>query len=98
MRVLNTLGAGTFVLKPVTRRERQVANIGDDVRLAAGDLLRILSVEGGGWGDPLERPLQRVLEDARRRFASFEVARIDYGVIIEPRRRPRQRGEAVGAR
>jgi N-methylhydantoinase B len=76
---------GAFIVNPGTTRERSVPTIGDDVQLEAGDLLRILSVGGGGWGDPFERPAERVLQDVRRHFVTVDGARVDYGVMIDPR-------------
>ena len=38
----------------------------------------------GGYGDPLKRPLERVLKDVRNGFVSFEKAKEDYGVVIDP--------------
>jgi N-methylhydantoinase B len=37
----------------------------------------------GGWGDPLERDPQRVLRDVRNELVSNEVARRNYGVVID---------------
>jgi len=39
---------------------------------------------GGGWGDPLERDVTRVLRDARNELVSLASARDDYGVVIDP--------------
>src|SRR5262249_60029657 len=35
---------------------------------------------GGGWGDPLDRPAERVLDDVLDEYVSVEGARRDYGV------------------
>jgi N-methylhydantoinase B len=37
---------------------------------------------GGGFGDPLERPAEQVLEDVRNEYVSVEAAGRDYGVAI----------------
>jgi len=37
---------------------------------------------GGGWGDPLEREPQAVLEDVLDGYVSVEAARRDYGVVL----------------
>jgi N-methylhydantoinase B len=37
---------------------------------------------GGGWGDPLERPPARVLDDVLDEYVSVEGARRDYGVVL----------------
>jgi N-methylhydantoinase B len=39
---------------------------------------------GGGWGDPMERDPQLVLDDVRSGFVSLEGALRDYGVAIDP--------------
>jgi N-methylhydantoinase B len=76
--------SGAIVVNPGTPRQREVPPIAADVRLDAGDLLRVLSVGGGGWGDPFERPAERVLRDVREHFVSIDGARADYGVVIDP--------------
>lgn len=48
----------------------------------SGDTITVLSAGGGGWGDPLERDPQAVLEDIRNDMATVEKAREWYGVII----------------
>ena len=37
----------------------------------------------GRWGDPLERPLELVATDVRRRLVSYEKAQAEYGVIVD---------------
>jgi N-methylhydantoinase B len=39
---------------------------------------------GGGWGNPKERPAEKVLRDVRNELVSLESARRDYGVAINP--------------
>ncbi len=39
---------------------------------------------GGGWGDPRQRPVEKVLRDVRNEVVSMEAARRDYGVVIDP--------------
>jgi N-methylhydantoinase B len=38
---------------------------------------------GGGYGDPFERPVAKVLEDVRNELVSVRSAREDYGVVVE---------------
>ena len=40
---------------------------------------------GGGWGDPLDRPIADVRGDVLGGFVSPESAREDYGVMIDAR-------------
>jgi hypothetical protein len=37
---------------------------------------------GGGWGNPLDRPAERVLDDVLDEYVSVEGARRDYGVVL----------------
>ena len=50
--------------------------------LAEGDRLRANDQGGGGYGDPLEREIERVLNDVAERYVSSETARDIYGVVI----------------
>jgi N-methylhydantoinase B len=38
---------------------------------------------GGGYGDPFQRPVEKVVRDVRNNLVSLEGAREDYGVIIK---------------
>ena len=49
-----------------------------------GDVFRYEMAGPGGWGDPLERDPERVLDDARNEYVSLEAAREEYGVVIDP--------------
>lgn len=78
---------GAFVLNPDTAAERVLPPIGDDIALARGDLLRVHTVGGGGWGDPFEREPERVRRDVLEGFVSVRGARDDYGVVVDPETR-----------
>lgn len=53
------------------------------VRLDAGAGVRLRFPGGGGYGDPRERPSERVLEDVVNGYVTCEAAREHYGVDIE---------------
>ncbi len=58
---------------------------GDTVRLVrheAGEAIRYHYGGGGGWGDPLERDPQKVLDDVLDEYVSERSAREDYGVVL----------------
>jgi len=40
---------------------------------------------GGGWGNPLDRDPERVRTDVIEGYVSFEHARTDYGVVLDPK-------------
>ncbi|WP_204317158.1 hypothetical protein, partial [Klebsiella aerogenes] len=41
-----------------------------------------LNPGGGGYGNPFERPVEKVVWDVRNGLVSIEGARLDYGVVI----------------
>ncbi|MEC8958350.1 MAG: hypothetical protein VYE35_01375, partial [Chloroflexota bacterium] len=49
-----------------------------------GDVVRVYTAGGGGWGDPLEREPERVLDDVLDGFVSVRGAEDSYGVVIDP--------------
>lgn len=49
-----------------------------------GQKLRGFDTSGGGYGDPLERNVDRVLEDVLEGWVSLEEAEGTYGVVLEP--------------
>ena len=72
---------GSFVLNPGTPGERDLGNT-DALRLARGDVLRVVSPGGGGRGDPYTRDPALVLRDVRAGLVTIEGAGRDYGVVI----------------
>lgn len=48
-----------------------------------GDVFRHELAGGGGWGNPLERSIDKVVLDVRNGYVSLEGARRDYGVCID---------------
>lgn len=55
-----------------------------NVLLHKGDLVRLISGGGGGYGDPFNRPPAKVLQDVKDGFMTVQNAKTDYGVIIDP--------------
>jgi N-methylhydantoinase B len=49
-----------------------------------GTLFHEIAGGGGGYGDPLQRPVEKVLKDVRNGFVSIEQAKDHYGVVIDP--------------
>jgi N-methylhydantoinase B len=50
----------------------------------AGEVVRIRTTGGGGWGDPLDRPVADVLRDVLHGKVSESGAAEDYGVVVSP--------------
>jgi N-methylhydantoinase B len=47
------------------------------------ELFKFESTGGGGWGDPKDRPAERVLADVLDDYISIEAAKDVYGVVID---------------
>ncbi|MCZ6874995.1 MAG: hydantoinase B/oxoprolinase family protein [bacterium] len=75
---------GRLLVNPDTPAERQLKPLSDNNRLQKGDLLRIVTPGGGGWGDPLQRAPARVRDDVLDGFVSVASALCDYGVVLDP--------------
>lgn len=74
---------GRVIVNPGTPGERRLETMGDGYALRQGDLLRIVTPGGGGWGSPFERPAEEVLADVLDGFVSAESALKDYGVVLD---------------
>jgi N-methylhydantoinase B len=51
------------VIEPGGPHERVVDALSDEEPVRAGELVRIRTTGGGGWGDPLDRPYDEVVRD-----------------------------------
>jgi N-methylhydantoinase B len=76
--------SGKILLNPDTPQAREILPTSDGVRLKRGDLLRLMTCGGGGWGDPLSRDPSLVQQDVARGFVSLQRALEDYGVVLAP--------------
>ena len=74
---------GKVVVNPGTSDERELKPLSDGNRLVKGDLVRIMTAGGGGWGSPLDRPAGQVRDDVLDGFISRQSAERDYGVVLD---------------
>jgi N-methylhydantoinase B len=74
----------SVVVDPGGPNERTVDALADAEPVRAGEVIRIRTTGGGGWGDPLDRPYPEVLRDVRWGKVSVAGARDDYGVVVGP--------------
>ena len=70
------------VVDPGGPRERKVDALADAEPIAAGEVIRIRTTGGGGWGDPLARDPELVVRDVVWRKVSEEAALRDYAVVL----------------
>jgi len=72
------------IINPGTRQERVLAAM-TTITMQPGEIIRFVTPGGGGWGDPLRRDPQAVLEDVRDGKISAALARREYRVVIDRR-------------
>lgn len=72
-----------LVLNMGTDKENRVGLHRSKVPVQRGDIMELWSGGGGGFGDPLERDPERVLEDLKDGIITLEGGRRDYGVVIK---------------
>jgi N-methylhydantoinase B len=73
---------GRIVFNPGRPDERELPPIAEGQVVRKGDVLRMETGGGGGWGHPHDREAERVLADVRGGFVSPEAARAEYGVAL----------------
>ena len=76
-------GRSNKLLKHADGTETWIESKCDRVKVAAGDTLYFNTWGGGGWGDPLNRPAEKVATDVERGLVSIEGA-LRYGVVVRP--------------
>ena len=76
-------GKGSCIINPEATDQTRLPSRFGDHRLRQGDLLRLERPGGGGLGNPLERPVENVLEDVRQGYVSILRSRSDYGVVVD---------------
>jgi len=74
--------SGRVIVNPGAKDERQLRPMSDQNQLSKGDLIRIMTGGGGGWGHPFDRPEASVRLDVLDGFISSESALTDYGVSL----------------
>jgi N-methylhydantoinase B len=75
-------GTGRCVVNPGRSDERILRPLSDGNVVKRGDVVRIETGGGGGWGLPFDREPERVLTDVRGGFVSGASAEAHYGVVL----------------
>ncbi len=69
----------------------------DEVQVEADDMLVYRTAGGGGWKDPLDRPVEQVEADVAKGLVSEQKAYDDYGVVVGDGEATEQRREDLRA-
>jgi N-methylhydantoinase B len=75
-------GTGRCVVNPGRPNERVLRPLSDGNIVKRGDIVRIETGGGGGWGHPFDREAERVLTDVRGGFVGRVSAEDHYGVVL----------------
>jgi len=75
-------GKGACIVNPSSPSEKRMPSRFGDHRLHVGDRVRVERPGGGGLGNPLQRPVDKVLDDVRQGYVSPARARDDYRVAV----------------
>ncbi|HZS64370.1 MAG TPA: hydantoinase B/oxoprolinase family protein [Xanthobacteraceae bacterium] len=90
---------GDIRINPGSENEKRLPSRFADHPLKAGDIFRLDTPGGGGFGDPLDREPHVVLQDVIEGYVSLEAAERDYGVVLKQQDgRLRIDGAATAAR
>jgi N-methylhydantoinase B len=78
--------AGAIIKNPGMADEISWPSKISGAAVTKGDVIRIVTPNGGGYYDPLERDPQAVLDDVLDGYTDIERAKRDFGVVIDPKR------------
>jgi N-methylhydantoinase B len=73
---------GDILINPGLNNEKRLPTRYADYPLKAGDVFRLDTPGGGGFGPPLSRAPEQVLADVREGYVSAEAATKHYGVVL----------------
>jgi N-methylhydantoinase B len=71
-----------MILRYGSDDEYRVGHTADWIPMQEGQRIMFNYGGGGGWGDPLDREPQAVLDDVIDEYVSVEGAERDYGVVL----------------
>jgi len=75
-------GSGRCIVNPGRSDARTLEPLSDGNMVKCGDIVRVETGGGGGWGHPFDREAERVAADVRNGFVSRAAAEADYGVVF----------------
>jgi len=64
-------------------REPEVFGKAAQYHMNKGDVARLITGTGGGYGDPLKRPVEKVIRDLKNGFITPGMAEKHYGVTVD---------------
>lgn len=71
-----------LIVNPGSENEKNLGTFAVNVPVGPGEKLSFWSNGAGGYGDPLVRSTDRILEDIRDDYLTIPAAREQYGVVV----------------
>ena len=75
-------GAANRLLTNIGGEPHEVGILSERVPHEPGECYEYYYGGGGGWGNPLDRPPEKVLDDVLDEYVSVAAAEQDYGVVL----------------
>lgn len=72
-----------FLVRAADESVSKLSHKTTSLPLKKGDIIRVYSPGAGGYGNPLKRPIDKVLKDITEKKVSVEAAREKYGVVVK---------------
>jgi N-methylhydantoinase B len=72
-----------LIINPETENEDNITIFAVNEGVDRGDVMSFWSAGGGGYGDPLKRDLERIVEDIKDGYVTVEGAREQYGAVVK---------------
>ena len=80
---LPSMPHGLMIADGETGEEKWLGSVFSNYKIKSGDRFTRPTAGGGGYGDPMERDPERVLQDVIDEYVSVRRAKLDYGVVIK---------------
>lgn len=80
---LPSMPHGLMIQHADTGEEKWLGSVFSNYKIKSGDRFTRPTAGGGGYGDPMERDPERVLQDVIDEYVSVRRAELDYGVVIK---------------
>ncbi|MEN6298580.1 MAG: hydantoinase B/oxoprolinase family protein [Anaerolineaceae bacterium] len=78
-------GSPNHVIIERSNGKKEHYSVISGLTLNSNDIIHVMTGTGAGWGNPLERPVEKVVEDVKNEYITPTIAEKSYGVIVDPK-------------
>jgi N-methylhydantoinase B len=80
---LPSMPHGLMIQDGATGEEKWLGSVFSNYKIKSGDKFTRPTAGGGGYGDPMQRDPERVVQDVIDEYVSVTRAELDYGVVVK---------------